>query len=550
MSDGFEPPGPGPWQQDEAHVPNGWSPLVAGVYPTGAMRGFAESFERWGCLFDTLAWGMVNGFPYQQPAPFDLPGPDGPPSHEFIESEIGRRAGVAAAAFETKLFKSILDLWDTEVKPDAVARHRALADVNLAELDHDELIGHVTACLEHVKDMSYTHHRFNCSALVPPADFVLHVAEWLHEPPPTFFGAFHGYSPASGVISPEMEPAVMALKGNEKVAGLLTGDGDPAERLEELRNAVPEVDEYVRSTGFRIVDGFDVINMTALECPEILLGRFAAGLAVDPGEAKARADAYGDALRERIPDDHKAEFDELLADGRTAYRLRDERGLYSDISAFGILRWAMLEVGRRLEASGRIHERDHVFELDSGGLMSLTGGSASPTADELSEMAARRRELVANGAPRYLGPPPPDPPPMDQLPPPLARAMSAIGFSIEGLLGQMDAPAGDDNCVIGIPGNGGVYEGKVCLVNSITDLLELEEGDVLVAPTTGEAFNSMIYLIGAIVTDHGSFVSHAAIVARECGIPAVVGCVNATKRLANGQRVSVDGSTGEVRILT
>ena len=128
--------------------------------------------------------------------------------------------------------------------------------------------------------------------------------------------------------------------------------------------------------------------------------------------------------------------------------------------------------------------------------------------------------------------------------------MHAIGFAIEGILGELEEAAGDDDCVIGIPANAGVYEGKVCLVNSVLDLLDLEQGDVLVAPTTGEAFNSMIHLLGAIVTDHGSFVSHAAIVARECGIPAVVGCTNATERLANGQRVRVDGSTGEVRILT
>ena len=447
------------------------------------------------------------------------------------------------------MFKTILEQWDTEVKPAAIARHRELADAKLTELDHDGLIDHVTSCIQHMSDVSYSHHRFNCSALVPPADFVLHVAEWLHEPPTTFFGVFDGYSPGSGVISPEMEPALAALKHNDEATELLTGQGDPAERLQALRGAVAEVDEYVLSTGFRLVDGFDITNLTAIECPEIILGRLAAGLAVEPGEAVERANAFADSLRDRIPDDHKEEFDELLADARLVYRLRDERGLYSDVSALGLLRWALLEVGRRLEAFDRIHERDHVFELDSAGLTSLIGGAPSPTAEELSEMAAKRRDVVANGAPRYLGPPPPDPPPMDQLPPPLGRVMSAIGFSIEGILGQMEAPAGDDDCVIGIPVNDGVYEGKVCLVNSIEDLLELEDGDVLVAPTTGEAFNSMIYLLGAIVTDHGSYVSHAAIVARECGIPAVVGCTNATTRLAHGQRVSVNGTTGEVRAL-
>jgi phosphoenolpyruvate synthase/pyruvate phosphate dikinase len=70
-----------------------------------------------------------------------------------------------------------------------------------------------------------------------------------------------------------------------------------------------------------------------------------------------------------------------------------------------------------------------------------------------------------------------------------------------------------------------------------------------VSPATGEAFNAMLHLVGAIVTDHGGFACHAGIVARECGFPAVVGCVDATKRLQQGQRVRVDGASGEITVL-
>jgi pyruvate,water dikinase len=128
--------------------------------------------------------------------------------------------------------------------------------------------------------------------------------------------------------------------------------------------------------------------------------------------------------------------------------------------------------------------------------------------------------------------------------------MGAVGFSIEGVLGELAQPEGDETCVVGIPANPGVYEGRVHLVSTIDDLLTLEQGDVLVAESTGEALNSMLHLVGAIVTDHGSFACHAAIVARECGFPAVVGCTNATDRLVEGQRVRVDGGSGEVLVLT
>lgn len=127
--------------------------------------------------------------------------------------------------------------------------------------------------------------------------------------------------------------------------------------------------------------------------------------------------------------------------------------------------------------------------------------------------------------------------------------MSAVGFLIDGVLGQKEAPEGDERTIIGIPGAGGVVEGPARLVRSIDDLVDLEPGDVLVTPTTGEAFNSMLHLVSAIVTDHGSFACHAAIVGREMGIPAVVGTNDGTSRLASAKRVRVDGTAGEVTIL-
>ena len=127
--------------------------------------------------------------------------------------------------------------------------------------------------------------------------------------------------------------------------------------------------------------------------------------------------------------------------------------------------------------------------------------------------------------------------------------MAAVGLTIDGVLGQLDEAAGDDSVIIGIPGNTGVYEGVARLIDQIDDLLDLEDGEIMVTKSTGEAFNSMLYLVGAIVTDHGSYACHAAIMAREIGFPAVVGTVNATQRIANGDRIRVDGSKGDVTIL-
>lgn len=544
----WEPPGPGPWQQDSAHNPVAQTPLMQEAYPAGFNRGFEEAFGAYGVLLDRLAMASVNGFTYHQPQPFDLPGPDGPRDPEWIGAEFGRRAGVAAQAFEARIWRDGLHRWDTELKPASVARHRAL-DVVVAALDDGQLHDHITACVAHVGDMVYQHHRHNMHALVPVGDFLLQAAAWVGRPPASLLSVFDGYSPVSSVVAPEMVPALAALRKDDDARSILFGGGDPAEVLAQLRARVPEVGEYVDAVHFRVLDGFDISNPTIGERPAGIVGRLQTALDLDADDALRRSTAAAAELRAAVPAEHQAAFDGLLAEARLVYRLRDERGLYSEISAIGLLRLALLELGRRLEQQDRVQVADDILEADVDEIAALFAGAAAPTADDLHERGIDRENRTLAGPPRFLGPPPPPHPPLDMLPPPLARVMSSVGFLIDGILGQKEEPEGDATTIIGIAGAQGVVEGPVRLVRTIDDLFELEPGDVLVTPTTGEAFNSMLHLVSAIVTDHGSFASHAAIVSREMGIPAVVGTLDGTQRLAAAKRVRVDGTSGQVTIL-
>ena len=544
----WTPPGPGPWQQDAAHNPISQTRCMQELYPPGYDRGFTETFSRYGILLDRLAMSMVNGYSYIQPQPFDMPGPDGPPSEEQIGAEIGRRTEVAARAFADKIWRADIELWDTECKPNSISRHRELGDVDLAALDESALADHLRAAAAHVGEMAYQHHRFNVSALVPVSDFALHASEWTGRPPPSMFGVFDGYSPVSSVVPTEMEAGVEAIRADAEAAGLVKGSGDAGERLAAVRERLPAVDDYVRNVDFRVTEGFDISNPTLRERPELILGKLASALDTDPDATRRRADALAAEIRDEVPEEHRDTYDELLAEGRLVYRLRDERGIYSDISAVGLVRLAMLEVGRRAQEAGRVHDAEHLLEATVDEAVQILEGRG-PSADELADWARKRAELTAAGAPPLLGPPPPEPPPVDELPPPLARVMRATGFAIHGVLGQLEEPAGDETVVVGIPGGAGVYEGPARLINGTEDLYALQAGEVLVAPTTGEAFNSMLHLVAAIVTDHGGFASHAAIVAREMGFPAVVGTVNGTSRINTGDTVRVDGATGEVTIV-
>jgi pyruvate,water dikinase len=87
------------------------------------------------------------------------------------------------------------------------------------------------------------------------------------------------------------------------------------------------------------------------------------------------------------------------------------------------------------------------------------------------------------------------------------------------------------------------------VVRGPDEFSELQAGEILVAPITAPAWTPLFTLAAGVVTDVGSAAAHASIIAREFGIPAVVGCGDATSRLKDGMRVTVDGSTGNVELI-
>jgi pyruvate,water dikinase len=100
--------------------------------------------------------------------------------------------------------------------------------------------------------------------------------------------------------------------------------------------------------------------------------------------------------------------------------------------------------------------------------------------------------------------------------------------------------------VSGSPASPGRATGKVRIVRSSDEFDRLKAGEILVAPLTAPAWTPLFSRAAAVVTDVGSALAHASIIAREFGIPAVVGCVDATTRLRDGMVVTVDGTRGTV----
>jgi pyruvate,water dikinase len=110
-------------------------------------------------------------------------------------------------------------------------------------------------------------------------------------------------------------------------------------------------------------------------------------------------------------------------------------------------------------------------------------------------------------------------------------------------------PAKPDDTITGFPGAAGVVEGTARVLRTPEDAAQLRDGEILVTTVTNIGWTPVFPRAAAVVTDVGAPLSHAAIVARELGTPAVVGCGNATMLLNSGDRVRVDGSNGTVEVL-
>jgi phosphohistidine swiveling domain-containing protein len=544
----WTPPAPGPWQQDSAHTPKSQTLILRELYPDGFNRGFTETFARYGLLLDRLAMAEVNGFTYHQPQPFDMPGPDGPKSPEQLHAEFGRRAALAEESFESKRWRGDLALWDDTCKPASISRQLELERVDVGTIEDGALASYLDEVGAHLSEMVYQHHRFNLAAMLPVGDMALRGAAWTGLPPTAMLAVLDGYSPISALVSSEMGDALDAIRADTQAIGLCSGDGDTAERLAQLRDRLPAVDAYVRLVQDRPIDGFDVVSPTLREQAVLVLGKLAGALDADAAASRNRADAAAAELREQVPTEHQEAFDELVAEARLVYRLRDERGLYSEVPAIGLLRRALLAIGNRARERGQVEQADHLLDATLSEAKAILNGDG-PSSVELAERGETRRRLTAEGPPRYLGPPPPPPPPIDELPPALGRMMGAVGFMIDSILGQLDESVGEASVIGGIGVTDQVAEGTARIIRDIGDLLDIEPGEIIVASSTGEAFNSVLHLVSGIVTDHGSHLCHSAIVAREMGIPAVVGTVNASRRIKQGDRIRVDGSRGEILVL-
>lgn len=224
-----------------------------------------------------------------------------------------------------------------------------------------------------------------------------------------------------------------------------------------------------------------------------------------------------------------ARFDRLLQVTQRYAVLRELQA--RDLTlAWPVLRRCVIRLGEHLLSRGQLAEAADVFFLTRD---EVATGLADPE-DALTEAAERHRatwdrqcRLVA---PLTLGRPAP------VIGDPIARAVEAARTT------RRLPP----DAIVGQPASAGLATGPARLIRGPRDFAAFAEGEVLIAATTAPAFTPLFARAAAVVTDSGTLAAHASIIAREYGIPAVVGTGDATHRFRTGQLVTVDGGAGTV----
>ncbi len=554
----FEAPGPGTWELDTTHFSKPISAYAAGFMSDSFVRGFKQGSERYGLLMSHLKSANIHGFSYSKPvlafAPEDAP-PGPPPEGYFEQPELRARLQNGKKAIENKLWHEDLKRWDEEVKPDSIRRNLELQAINPESLDSEGLVQHMIDCYENAGEMIYRHHIFTIPSIIPVGLYLDKVCQWSGASPGVVLNLLKGSSPVSkGIATAELEEIALLLREADIDADQFS-DTPPAEVLQALRsrngNIDTAIENYLHIVGMQLTSGYDITERYALEMPEILVANIWSALAGNAAtENQAADEAARQAMRLKVPAEYRDEFDSLLAEACFINRLRDERGVYNEARAFGLSRRAVLEAGKRLHAEGRLPQAATLLHASHEEMLALLSGQNSVSVAELQQREDWYNSKTTDDVPEYLGPPPEPPPPLEALPEDARPGAAAIGAAFGNLSAPPIAAAGPEPVVRGHPVSTGCYEGIARLIQSPADFQRLQQGDVLITKNTSATFNVVLPMLGAIVTDRGGQLSHAAIIAREYGIPALVGTGNATKVIADGARVRVDGVSGTVEVLS
>jgi pyruvate, water dikinase len=253
-------------------------------------------------------------------------------------------------------------------------------------------------------------------------------------------------------------------------------------------------------------------------------------------------------------DDDRAAFDAKLGLSRTVFPYVENHNFYVEHWAHSVLWRKMRDLGGVLQAGGFIAAVDDVFmfrrnelgdvlwDLYSAWAVGAPSRGPRYWPGEIERRRTIHRALQEWSAPPALGVPP------EVVTEPFTVML--WGITSDSVAAWLDAGGDNEEGVLsGFAASPGLVEGPARVISSADQIGEIEDGEILVAPLTAPSWAPVFGKIKATVTDVGGMMSHAAIVCREYGLPAVTGTAFGTKTITTGQMLRVDGNTGKVTLL-
>lgn len=516
----------------------------------------------------------------------------------------------AAAFWKKKKYTRIVDEWDNVMKAQVIKKHLALAAKPLMQLRDVALLEHFDDCYENMSVMFNRHVIDQMQSMAPTAWFVTWVGQnakaGTNVDENEAYIALEGHSPAAEGLHGEFPLVFTALATepaySEFVQIVERTVNEPEKCMEQLvemsRGVGRSVAKMISIVEYRLVQGYDTVNPTLKEKQRTFVSIIKSEVAktrdilafqnkgvisnnnnnnnnsngsssinsANPPELIHAQNKVGAAaaqsIRNRIPTSLHSTFDALLAEARALNRLRDERALYTDLTAAGLLHHCMLEIGRRVFNTSKAMDSPMLILYGSYDeictlLTSTDKDVVRSIVSDLKSRRAMRVNMSVRDAPCVIGARvtaevTPKHFPTEYM----WRTYMTTEMVLKQMVGRNTAEeqdqrvlSVDDDTIRGIAGSNGVHRGRVLLLQALEDFEAAEKGAVVVTPSTSSLINLVLPFAGAIVTDFGALLSHAAVCAREAGIPCVIGTKIATSTLRSGMLVEVDGNRGTVRVI-
>lgn len=554
---------PGTWVKDSGRYPEPMTALGASVAAPLVADGLSSMWAGYGGLLDHIEVRTVGGEPYARVVP--MGGRAGPPPPWWllgvlarVAPPLRRRMRAARRMLRPGVLEGLVDRWYGVWRPEFQAAIAELRGVELSRLEDRELESHLGRVIELLRRTLHVHFHLIPPYVVPLHELVQVCAELLGWETTAALELMSGTSTAS------TEPAVALAALADRIrqspaarAAVERADPDVVQRLAAADAELgAEFEAWCASYALRCVND-DPGSPVLAERPELLARLLANAVSASPDRAGTRG-SDADAARQEAARRARAQlsgrshadhdrFERALSAALRSYPVREDTAFWAASLPAGLLRLAAVEAGRRLVARGELAHPEDAVALDAD---TLRGALLVRPAGDLRALVARARAerawTLQHPGPAFYGPPASPPPDVRGLPRAGRRLNAALLWVLAEESARPDTTAQPEAVLVGLPASPGRYTGPARIVRSETQFSDLRPGDVLVAPTTDPAWSVLFATAGALVTDGGGPLSHAAIVAREHGIPAVVGTALATQKLHDGELITVDGTGGRV----